>query len=318
MATVKTNGARLSHESDPACAPPPSDCKPERFRIASLLGRREEAGLDRPRLDGRVSAAAVASILATAMLGCFPSGLTADGCRYEAERNATLPMEDAIRAKIITGAGRLEIQGYPDLDEIRVRGRACASDQETLERIQLETGRDGNEVSIEAKVPSGGRRFNLTLFRRNLSSGSNFLDLEIDVPVALALEVTDGAGSVAIRNSGPVHLKDGSGSIRIENAAGDVSVHDGSGSVELLRISGDVEVTDGSNSISIADVAGSIRIRDGSGSIRVKRVARNVSVTDDGSGSISVSQVEGDFTVEHDGSGSVRHEEVRGRVSVPE
>ena len=263
-------------------------------------------------------AAAVAAVLATAMLGCFPSGLGADGCRFEAERNATLPIEGATQARIIAGAGKLEIRGYPDLDEIRIRGRACASDQETLDRIRLEIGRDGNEVSVEAKQPSGGRQFHVTLFNRNLSSESAFLDVEIDVPVSLALDVTDGAGSVAIRDSGPVRLRDGSNSVKIENAAGDVSVHDGSGSVMIRQINGNVDVKDGSNSTSIADVAGNLRIQDGSGSIRVQRVAGNVTVTNDGSGSISVSQVEGDFTVERDGSGAVHYQDVRGRVSVPE
>ena len=263
------------------------------------------------------STAVVAAILTTAMLGCSPSGVASDGCRYEAERNATLPVESATRARIVAGAGKLEIRGYPDLDEIRIRGRACASDQETLDGIQLETGRDGNEISIEAQQAGGGRLFSVTLFNKKLLSGSGFLDLEIDVPVSLGLDITDGAGSVAIRDTGTLLLNDGSGSVRIANVTGDVSVRDGSGSVELHHISGDVEVKDGSNSFSIADVAGSVRIQDGSGSIKVQRVARNVTVTNDGSGSIWVSQVEGEFVVKRDGSGSVHHQDVRGRVSLP-
>ena len=317
MAIPEGTSAQVTDASDFGGVPPPCDRNPAGCRIPSLFSTREGAGPERARCIRKMPAAAVAAIWATAMLGCFPSGLEADGCRYEAERNATVPIEGAAQARIIAGAGRLEIQGYPDLDEIRIRGRACASDQETLDEIQLEIGRDGNEVSVEAKQPSGGRQFHVTLFNRNLSSGSACLDLEIDVPVSLALDVTDGAGSVAIRDSGPVRLRDGSNSVKIENAAGDVSVHDGSGSVTIRQIKGNVEVQDGSNSISIADVAGSVRIQDGSGSMRVQRVAGEVTVTGDGSGSISVSQVEGDFTVERDGSGAVHYQDVRGRVSVP-
>lgn len=318
MATPQTISARLTEVSDDACAHPSSHRNPVGRQIARLFSRREEPRLDRPRRNRKIPAAAVTALLAPAMLGCVPSGLQADGCRYEAKRNATLPIEGATRARIVSGAGELEIQGYPDLDEIRIRGRACASDQEALDQIQLETGRDGNELSIEAKQPSVGRQFYVTLFNRKLSSRPAFLDLEIDVPASLALDVTDGAGSVAIRDSGPVRLKDGSNSIRIENAAGDVSVQDGSGSVELRHIKGDLEVKDGSGSISIADVAGSVRVQDGSGSIETQRVAREVVVTSDSSGSISVRQVGGDFTVERDGSGSVHYKDVRGRVSVPE
>lgn len=318
MATPEGTSAQVTDSSDFGCAPPPCERNPASCRIPSLFSTREGAGPERPRCNGKMPAAAIASILATTMLGCFPSGLEADGCRYEAERNATIPIEGATQARIIAGAGTLEIQGYPDLDEIRIRGRACASDQETLDRIQLKIGRDGNEVSIETKQPSGGRQFHVTLFNRNLSSGSAFLDLEIDVPASLALDVTDGSGSVAIRDSGPVRLIDGSNSVKIENAAGDVSVHDGSGSVTIRQIKGNVEAKDGSNSLSVADVAGSVRIQDGSGSMTVQRVAGEVTVTSDASGSISVSQVEGDFTVERHGSGAVHYQDVRGRVSVPE
>ena len=318
MPTARTISARLTAAKGLAFASPPSERNPLPPASARLFSRREDAETDRPRHHRKGATAVVATILGTAMLGCVPSGLSSDGCQYEAERNATLPVESATRARIVAGAGKLEIRGYPDLDEIRIRGRACASDQETLDGIQLEAGRDGSEIAIEAKQPDGGVPFSVTLFNKKLLSGSGFLDLEIDVPASLGLDITDGAGSVAIRETGSLRLNDGSGSVAIENVAGDVSVLDGSGSLEIRHVSGNVEVKDGSSSFSIADVGGSVKIQDGSGSIKVRRVARDVTVTNDGSGSILVSQVEGDFVVERDGSGSVRHQDVRGRVSLPE
>lgn len=286
-------------------------------RLTHLFGLRGLRGFVRMTRDRKASTVAAAAIVATA-LGCLPAGLAADTCRYEADRNATLAAENATRLRIIAGAGKLEIRGHSDLRQIRIRGRACASDQETLDQIQLETGRSGDEIRVEAKLPSGGRQFYGMLFKRKWSFGTVLLDLEVDVPDAMALDIVDGAGSVAIRDTGPLALQDSSGDVEIENVAGDASVRDGSGSVDIRRIRGDVTLTDGSSDLSVTDVDGSVRIRDGSGGIRVARVARAVTVTSDGSGSISVRKVDGDFTVERDGSGTVHYDDVLGQVSVPD
>ncbi len=260
----------------------------------------------------------VAAAIVAAAVGYLPAQLAADTCRYEAERNATLAVGHATLARIIADAGELEIRGHSNLREMRIRGRACASDQETLDQIQLETGRSGDEIRVEAKLPSGGRQFYEILFTRKWSFGTAHLDLEIDVPDAMVLDIVDGSGRVAIRDTGSLELKDGSGDVEIENVTGDAAVRDGSGSVDIRRIRGDVNVIDGSSDLSVTEVDGSVRIRDGSGEIRVARVARAVTVTSDGSGSISVRKVAGDFTVERDGSGAVHYHDVLGQVSVPD
>ena len=288
------------------------------LRISRRLTPWRDGGFGWLRRNGGLAAAVVAAIFATATLGCSPSALKAESCRYEAERNATLAVEDAARVRIVADAGTLKISGHSDLSEIRVRGRACASDQDILEQIQLETRRSGDEISVEAKVPSDSRKFSVRGFSIKRSHGSRYLDLEIDVPDSLVLDIGDGSGSVMIQDTGTLSLKDGSGSIKIENAAGDVSIRDGSGNVDIRRVQGDVDVRDGSGSISIHEIVGSARIQDGSGGITVARVARDVTVAGDSSGSISVSQVGGDFTVEDDGSGSVHYEDVGGQVSIPD
>ena len=319
MADTRTTGARLERSCGLGC---PHQQSPgwdsTHSSISLLLSRREPRGLRRTTRERKGAPASVAVILAAVALGCIPSELAADSCRYEAERDATLAAENATRARIIAGAGKLEVRGHPGLDEIRIRGRACASDQETLDQIQLETGRSADEVRIEAKLPSGGRQFYVILFNRKRSFGTVLLDLEIDVPDSMTLDIADGAGHVAIRDTGPLELADGSGDIRIEDVAGNASVRDGSGRVDIRRVRGDVSLTDGSSDLSITEVAGSVRIRDGSGGIRVARVARDVTVTLDGSGSISVRKVEGDFSVERDGSGNIHYDDILGQVSLPD
>ncbi len=303
--------------SEDSCVPGPSDRW--RSRGLSVAGRVDSRG-DKRRLcqqgRGRLARNLAAVVLGTAGLGLWLPSLRADSCRYEADRNAAVAVEDATRIKIIARAGKLEIRGHSDISEIRVHGRACASKQDMLDQIEVETGRNGNEISIEAKLPTDGGGFSLKLFSKERSSGTALLDLKIDVPDSMALDVIDGSGHVEVRDTGPLLLQDGSGDIEIDSAAGDVSIQDGSGDVEIRRVRGDLDVRDGSGSVSITDVAGNVSARDGSGGLRIARVGRNMTVTGDGSGDISVKQVEGDFTVKRDGSGSVHYEAIRGGVAI--
>ena len=319
MAATTATGSQLTRSYDLGCPPrKPASWGSTHSWISRLFGRRETRESGRTARERKGASAYIAAILAAFALGCWPADLSADSCRFEAERNATLPAEDADQARVIAGAGKLEVRGHADLSEIRIRGRACASDQETLDQIRLETGRSGNEVRIEAKLPRGGRQFYRMLFNRKRSFGTALLDLEIDVPDSMTLEIADGAGRVAIRDTGPLEVNDGSGDIEIDSVAGNASVRDGSGRVEIRRVRGDVNVTDGSSDLSIEEVAGTVTIRDGSGGIRVARVKRDVTVTGDGSGGISVTDVEGDFTVERDGSGGVHYDDVLGQVMLPD
>ena len=73
-----------------------------------------------------------------------------------------------------------------------------------------------------------------------------------------------------------------------------VDIDDGSGSIEVIGAGGDVKIVDGSGSISVEQVRGSVTINDGSGSIHVKDVDRDVLIEEDGSGGVSVANVRGD------------------------
>ncbi len=182
-------------------------------------------------------------ILTMTALGCSSLSSAADDCRFTADRNATVAVGDAAQAKIVARAGKLEMQGRPDLNEVRIRGKACASGQDVLGRIELVAERRGNEIFIEAKLPELGRSF---------SNAS--LDLEIYVPETLALDVEDSSGGVDIRGTGSLRLKDGSGGVDIEGISGDLFVHDGSGSIEIKGVEGDVELEDGSGGFLVPEL----------------------------------------------------------------
>ena len=213
----------------------------------------------------------------------------AQDCSFTAERSATLPASGLQLARIDARAGSLRIEGRAGLQEIRVRGTACASSRALLEGIRLETRRVGNEgeVRVEMAELSG------------TSNVSRALDLVIEVPETLGLHVSDSSGDLEIRRVGGLTLEDGSGEALIADVRGSLDVTDGSGNVDVDGVRGDV------------------RLRDSSGDLDVRNVTGAVLVENDSSGDIEVARVRGDFTVRRDSSGGIRSRDIAGNVQVP-
>ena len=73
------------------------------------------------------------------------------------------------------------------------------------------------------------------------------------------------------------------------------------------------DTRNGSGSITIVAAAGDVYVEDGSGKIDIRSVGGSVTV-DDGSGDIEIDDVEQDLVIEEEGSGSLRYTNVRGSV----
>lgn len=264
----------------------------------------------------------ISTLLAVAAI---PAG--AD-CEHREPRNATVPADGAVRLMVDAEAGSLEIVGVAGLREVRVSGTACASDRDLLERIRLETERRDDEIRVRAITPDGDSW--------GWGRDEARLDLVIEAPPAMLVDVDDGSGSLRVEGVAAVRIDDGSGEILVRRVGGAVRIDDGSGSIEVEevgeldvrdgsgeivaeRIAGDVVVEDGSGSIELVGIGGDVLVReDGSGSMRIEQVAGSVRVRDDGSGSISVADVVGDLTVDDDGSGGIDVRGVQGRVTIPD
>jgi hypothetical protein len=248
--------------------------------------------------------AAVVAICALLSSGCaiHLSGFT-NNCDLTAARNATVEVGDATRVRVKARGGALEIDGRPNLSEVRIAGTACADDQGALDRIELVAERDGSDLLIEARTQGTDGR----------------LALVIELPDSLPVVVDDTSGSIRISRVAAVAVDDSSGSIRLDEIAGDVTVKDESGSIDIDEVAGSVTIMeDGSGGIDINGVEGSVTIEDdGSGGIDISDVRQNVMIEEDGSGGIYVSDVGGDFVVRRDGSGGIRHDRVDGQVSTP-
>ena len=210
---------------------------------------------------------------------------------YDAERTATVNAGGATSIRIDARAGQLRVTGRTDLTEVRVRGTARASSRDVLDDIKVEATRNGNQIEVRALLPESRN------WRWNEQA---LLDLVIEVPAALAVEIDDTSGDITVENvAAKVRIEDNSGDIRVRDV-GDVWISDSSGGIEIRGVKGSVDIDD--------DSSGEIEVYDVTGSVRVGR---------DSSGSIDVARVGGDFIVERDGSGSIDYSDVKGKVDIP-
>ena len=97
-------------------------------------------------------------------------------CRFSAPREATVDASAAAQVIISAGPGSLKVIGRPGLNQVRIRGTACASDRDLLEELRLTATRSGNVV----RVRSADGDFNF----RNRECAR--LDVVIEVPEAIA------------------------------------------------------------------------------------------------------------------------------------
>jgi hypothetical protein len=235
----------------------------------------------------------------------------ASDCKYEKAIDVTLDLAGSELLSVAAAAGDLTITGRAGSAEAKVRGKVCVSEEEWLSETEVVT-EGGRNASIAVSLPdtSGwGLVFNRYAY----------VDLDIEVPADLALDIRDSSGDVEVHGTGPVAIHDSSGDLELADVNGGTVLKDSSGDIELQRIGGDVTVRqDSSGDIHGRDVRGSVLIEhDSSGDIRFEQVSGDYVVERDSSGDIAADTIGGAFRVLQDGSGEVRHTDVAGEVEVP-
>lgn len=250
-------------------------------------------------------------------------------CKFERTIELTLNLSGSEALSIAAKAGDLEVTGHDDLSEARILGKVCSSNEEWLDETRVVT-EGGSKASIAVETPAMADDW--TFF----STRYLYVDLEIQVPNAMALDIEDSSGDVTVRSAGAVKLRDssgdvtliGTGPVNLSDSSGDISLEDVNGSVELKDSSGDInlrsivgDVTvrqDSSGDIYGRDIRGLVLIEhDSSGDIRFQDVQGDYVVERDSSGDIVAKTVSGAFRVLNDGSGDVSHSDVSGEVEVP-
>jgi DUF4097 and DUF4098 domain-containing protein YvlB len=212
-------------------------------------------------------------------------------------RTLRLPAEGIERLEVDCGAGYLQLNGAPDLEEIVVDAEIIVSG------VEQDRASEAFEEHVELNLRKQGK--NAVLISEFIHSGSFFsaifggksqviINLKVKVPRKMDLEIDDGSGYVEIKDlEGEVYVDDGSGELTITNILGDVSIDDGSGEMSLEEISGNIKIDDGSGEISVRKIKGDVQVDDGSGTIYFDNIDGDVAILDDGSGEVHLKNVTG-------------------------
>lgn len=241
----------------------------------------------------------------------FTAGVSLTGCIINVnaagmpdldhqQRELTLDSQDLQGLIAETGAGSLEIIGVEGLTQIKLVADIYSNDDS---KVILTLEKKANKAKLKADFEQSG-----------FNNYSPYIDLKLQVPANLALDIDDGSGAILIsKMTADINVKDGSGELII-NGGNNVSIDDGSGDIEVSKISGNLTIDDGSGAIKVTDVRGNIAIDDGSGNIEVANVQSPVTITD-GSGDINVFNTKG-LTILAAGSGDVKFNKIDGPVSM--
>lgn len=249
----------------------------------------------------------------TLILVLVPLAALADDCEFRADRALDVDAKGLSLLKLDTGAGDLVVEGVPGLAKVEIRGKACASNQDTLSHIQLVQETEGSTATVGTKIPTGDNGW--TLFGGDYA----YMDVRVRMPAGLKLDLRDSSGDLEVsRLNNGLDLKDSSGDIRLHDIIGTVNVTDTSGDIDVRGIGGDFTVlSDSSGDITVSDVKGNAVVeQDSSGDISLRHVTGSAHVDRDSSGDIDFSEIGGDAVVGVDGSGDIVADGVRGNFTV--
>jgi len=242
----------------------------------------------------------------------YSTDAVADWCKYTADIKMTLDLSKSEALAISAAAGELVVIGIADLDEAVIHGTVCVSKEEWLTQSRIETS-TGKHAEISVILPDTDTGWSFG--RGNYAS----LDLRIEVPEDMLLNIKDSSGDLSLDGVGAVNLQDSSGDIEIDHANGAVVIRDSSGDIDVDQVEGNLTiVADSSGDIYVEHIQGEVLVeRDSSGDIRIAHVKDSVVVLRDSSGDIRATDVGGDFRVHRDGSGSIRSSNIKGVTEIP-
>ncbi len=173
------------------------------------------------------------------------------------ERCETYDVSEAPRIEISSAAGDVLIKQW---DENRVKV-VLSGQPEAVEKAIIEASHD--TVSIRSRSDSRGRRF----FARAM-------DVTVTAPPGGTIHVRSGSGDVRVRlRASGVDINAASGDVRIEEDVDDVRVKVASGGVSIAHVNGDVEVVSASGEVEVEHAA-DVHVSSASGSIIVGTVER--------------------------------------------
>lgn len=279
----------------------------------------------------------LAALLASAAVLPFPT--FASECAHVRNIDLALDLAGVETVVFEVNSHDLEVRATPAGDG-RLQGRACASQQVHLDRLEVRQVRTGDRLVVRLHredLPDGfvgGVGALRDFVFGGHSSGFELVatitgGLDVQMDIGSGDGIVGGAASLrAAVGSGDLRASDIAGRVTLSVGSGDVQLEDidslrvdsiGSGDVTAARVRGDATVGSiGSGGFDLYGAGGEVEVGTvGSGDAGLHNVEGSVRVGSVGSGDIEVTGVRGDLVVRGIGSGEIEHRGVGGRVDLP-
>lgn len=190
---------------------------------------------------------------------------------------ALAPMQQADTTFAVDAVDRLEVSQLEGVVEVKTWDRAemrviAVYDEE---EGRLDVRSSGGTLHVAAKGEWGE---------------PVYAELEISIPLSMALEITGVSLEVTIEGS--------AGDATVSTVEGSILLAGGSGNIALNAVDGDVTLSVASGKITINAVDGDVSISESSGAIAVTAVDGDVTLDGIDSDNVSVNSVDGDIGYE--------------------
>ena len=187
----------------------------------------------------------------------------ADHCQFTAQRDFDVDAAGLKTLALQLASTDAHVEGVAGLTKVEVRGRACASQQDWLDKLTVEQQRSGDRLVVTPHEEHSGSNWSLV--------GSNYawIDLRVRVPASLAIDIHSASGDADVRDVAALAFQSASGDLRVEKVAGAFSAEVASGDID-------------GNDVGSLDLR-----RTASGDIRLRNVHGEARVGNVGSGDIT-------------------------------
>ena len=174
------------------------------------------------------------------------------GRRVTAKEARTFAVSGSPRVTLNTFDGQVTVHGW-DKQEVSFTATKAAHDDETLNRITLQSHTHGEVVSI-------------TAINNDQESGS--VDFDVYVPRQSTLHVSSGDGALNLEGvKGQITLRSGDGPIEVSNGGGVLQVNTGDGVIRVIKFEGQVDARTGDGEIALDGNFNAVTARTGDGPI---------------------------------------------------
>ena len=238
------------------------------------------------------------------------SGCSIRGAGFSAPKSVQVPSTGISVLRVDAGSGYLRVVGHEGRGDVVITGVAQADSRAIVDGERVETRRSGDTLIVTTIIPvSPPGRFGRVAVA---------LDLMIQLPSGIALDVVDTSGAAFFRNVGALRIVHGDGRLEADTVAGSVDITDGNGDILVGFVGGNVHIVDGGGGIHLFRIHGSVDIpKAGNGEIKLFDVGGDVRVGSKSSGEVVANGIGGSLFVTARGDGSIEYRGVKGRIEIP-